>query len=117
MDKLHLTLTELCSSFSGSSDFTVFNHIVTPAEFLISHLETRLTKIIVRMAHYNQTTQEIGRPSDLLAGIRAYTASLHTLSRYLSLDVTRLVKNVLLQQTQPLDSYGGQTITTLYTNW
>ena len=69
------------------------------------------------MAHYNQTTQEIGRPSDLLAGIRAYTASLHTLSRYLSLDVTRLVKNVLLQQTQPLDSYGGQTITTLYTNW
>uniref|UniRef100_A0AAZ3SE00 Nck-associated protein 1-like n=1 Tax=Oncorhynchus tshawytscha TaxID=74940 RepID=A0AAZ3SE00_ONCTS len=117
MDKLHLTLTELCSSFSGSSDFTVFNHIVTPAEFLTSHLETRLTKIIVRMAHYNQTTQEIGRPSDLLAGIRAYTASLHTLSRYLSLDVTRLVKNVLLQQTQPLDSYGGQTITTLYTNW
>uniref|UniRef100_A0A673WF52 NCK associated protein 1 like n=1 Tax=Salmo trutta TaxID=8032 RepID=A0A673WF52_SALTR len=117
MDKMHLTLTELCSSFSGSSDFTVFNHIITPTEFLISHLETRLTKIIVRMAHYNQTTQEIGRPSDLLAGIRAYTASLHTLSRYLSLDVTRLVKNVLLQQTQPLDSYGGQTITTLYTNW
>uniref|UniRef100_A0A4W5Q0U9 NCK associated protein 1 like n=1 Tax=Hucho hucho TaxID=62062 RepID=A0A4W5Q0U9_9TELE len=117
MDKLHLTLTELCSSFGGSSDFTVFNHTVTPTEFLISQLETRLTKIIVRMAHYNQTTQEIGRPSDLLAGIRAYTASLHTLSRYLSLDVTRLVKNVLLQQTQPLDSYGGQTITTLYTNW
>ncbi|KAK6318722.1 hypothetical protein J4Q44_G00099330 [Coregonus suidteri] len=100
-----------------NSDFTVFNHIVTPTEFLISQLEARLTKIIVRMAHYNQTTQEVGRPSDLLAGIQAYTASLHTLSRYLSLDVTRLVKNVLLQQTQPLDSYGGQTITTLYTNW
>ncbi|KAL0977917.1 hypothetical protein UPYG_G00163190 [Umbra pygmaea] len=117
MDKMHLTLTELCSCFSENSEFIVFNHIVTPTEFLISQLEARLTKIIVKMAHYNQTTQEIGRPSDLLAGIRAYTASLHTLSRYLRLDVTRLVKNVLLQQTQPLDSYGNQTITTIYTNW
>ncbi|KAJ7999415.1 hypothetical protein DPEC_G00194200 [Dallia pectoralis] len=117
MDKMHLTLTELCSCFTLTGEFIVFNHIVTPTEFLISQLEARLTKIIVKMAHYNQTTQEIGRPSDLLAGIRAYTASLHTLSRYLSLDVTRLVKNVLLQQTQPLDSYGGQTITTVYTNW
>ena len=69
------------------------------------------------MAHYNQTTQEIARPSDLLAAIRAYTASVHTLSRYISVDVTRLVKNVLLQQTQPLDSQGSQTITTLYTTW
>ncbi|XP_028969815.1 nck-associated protein 1-like isoform X2 [Esox lucius] len=117
MDKMHLTLTELCSCFSQTSEFIVFNHIVTPTEFLISQLEVRLTKVIVKMVHYNQTTQEISRPSDLLAGVRAYTASLHTLSRYLSLDVTRLVKNVLLQQTQPLDSYGGQTITTLYTNW
>ncbi|CAB1315576.1 unnamed protein product [Coregonus sp. 'balchen'] len=68
------------------------------------------------MTHHNQTTQEIGHPSDHLAGIGAYTASLHSLSRYLSLDVTRLVKNVLLQQTQPLDSYRGQSITTFYTD-
>lgn len=69
------------------------------------------------MANYNQTTQEIARPSDLLAGIRSYTANLHSLSSYISVDVTRLVKSVLLQQTQPLDSHGGPTITTLYTNW
>ena len=69
------------------------------------------------MANYNQTTQEISRPSDLLAAVRAYTASLQSLSSYINVDVTRLVKNVLLQQTQPLDSRGGQTITTLYTNW
>uniref|UniRef100_UPI003AAFF040 nck-associated protein 1-like isoform X1 n=1 Tax=Centroberyx gerrardi TaxID=166262 RepID=UPI003AAFF040 len=117
MDKMHLILTELCSSYSLCSDFIIFDHIVVPTEFLLSHLETRLSEIIVRMANYNQTTQEIARPSDLLAGVRAYTASLHTLSSYINLDVTRLVKSVLLQQTQPLDSQGGQTITTLYTNW
>ncbi|XP_059186269.1 nck-associated protein 1-like [Centropristis striata] len=117
VDKMHLMLTELCSSYSLCSDFIVFDHIVVPTEFLLSHLETRLSEIIVRMANYNQTTQEITRPSDLLAAVRAYTASLHSLSCYINVDVTRLVKNVLLQQTQPVDSRGAQTITTIYTNW
>ncbi|XP_030277207.1 nck-associated protein 1-like [Sparus aurata] len=117
VDKMHLMLTELCSCYSLCTDFIVFDHIVVPTEFLISHLETRLSEIIVRMANYNQTTQEIARPTDLLAGLRAYTASVHSLSSYINVDVTRLVKNVLLQQTQPLDSRGVQTITTLYTNW
>ncbi|XP_068171059.1 nck-associated protein 1-like isoform X2 [Antennarius striatus] len=117
VDKMHLILTELCSCYSLCSDLSIFNHIVVPTEFLISHLEIRLSEVIVRMANYNQTTQEIARPSDLLAGLRAYTASLHSLSSYINVDVTRLVKNVLLQQTQPLDSHGGQTVTTLYTNW
>ncbi|KAM9758995.1 nck-associated protein 1-like isoform 1-T1 [Menidia menidia] len=117
VDKMHQTLTELCSSFSLCGDMIVFDHIVVPTEFVLSQLETRLSEIIVRMANYNQTTQEIARPSDLLAGIRAYTANLHSFSSYINMDVTRLVKSVLLQQTQPLDSRGGQTITTLYTNW
>uniref|UniRef100_A0A3B5B3D4 NCK associated protein 1 like n=1 Tax=Stegastes partitus TaxID=144197 RepID=A0A3B5B3D4_9TELE len=117
VDKMHLMLTELCSSYSLCSDFIVFDHIVVPTEFLLSHLEKRLSEIIVRMANYNQTTQEISRPSDLLAGIRAYTANLHSLSSYVNVDITRLVKSVLLQQTQPLDSHGGQTVTTVYTNW
>lgn len=69
------------------------------------------------MANFNQATQEITRPSDLLAGIKAYTATLHSLATYVNMDIARMVKNVLLQQTQPLDSHGRQTITTLYTNW
>uniref|UniRef100_A0A8C1HSW2 NCK associated protein 1 like n=2 Tax=Cyprinus carpio TaxID=7962 RepID=A0A8C1HSW2_CYPCA len=112
-----LALTELCASYSICADFTVFQHIIVPAEFLFSQLEIRLNKVIVQMANYNQSTHEIARPSDLLAGIQAYVTSLHSLSCYTNIDVTRLVKSVLLQQTQPLDSYGAQTITTLYTNW
>ncbi|XP_041837245.1 nck-associated protein 1-like [Melanotaenia boesemani] len=117
VDKMHLMLTELCSSYSLCSDLIVFDHTVVPTEFLLSQLETRLSEIIVRMANYNQTTQEIARPSDLLASIRAYIANLHSFSSYVNVDVTRLVKSVLLQQTQPLDSHGAQTLTTLYTNW
>ncbi|CAG07078.1 unnamed protein product, partial [Tetraodon nigroviridis] len=117
VDKMHLTLTELCCCYSLSSDFKVFNHCITPTEFLLSHLEIRLSEIIVRMANYNQTTQEIARPSELLMGITAYTTSLQSLSSYINVDVTRLVKSVLLQQTRPQDARGAQTITTLYTNW
>ncbi|KAJ0023948.1 hypothetical protein NQD34_003847 [Periophthalmus magnuspinnatus] len=94
VDKMHLTLTELCSTYSLCSELIVFQHIVVP------------TEIIVRMANYNQATQEIAHPSDLLAGIKAYTAALHTLGSYVNVDVTRMVKSVLLQQTQPLDSRG-----------
>lgn len=117
VDKVHLTLTELCSCYSLCGDLTVFDHIVVPAEFLLSHLESRLSEIIVRMANYNQTTQEIARPSELLVGLRSYTASLQSLSSYINVDVTRLVKSVLLQQTMPQDSRGSPTITTLYSNW
>ncbi|XP_043979004.1 nck-associated protein 1-like [Gambusia affinis] len=117
MDKLHMMLTELCSSYSLSTDILVFEHVVVPAEFLLSQLEMRLTEIIIKMTNYNQTTQEITRPSDLLAGIRSYTASMHNLAGYINLDVTRLVKSVLLQQTQPLDSHGGPTVTHYFTTW
>lgn len=75
------------------------------------------SRIIVRMANYNQTTQEIARPSELLVAIAAYTTSLQSLSSYINVDVTRLVKSVLLQQTRPQDGRGAPTITTLYTNW
>ncbi|MEQ2235436.1 Nck-associated protein 1-like, partial [Ilyodon furcidens] len=117
VDKMHMMLTELCSSYSLSNDFMVFEHVVIPTEFLLSQLEMRLTEIIIKMTNYNQTTQEITRPSDLLAGIRSYTASMHSLSSYINVDVTRLVKSVLLQQTQPLDSHGGLTVTHYYTTW
>ncbi|XP_051528230.1 nck-associated protein 1-like isoform X1 [Myxocyprinus asiaticus] len=117
LDKMHQTLTELCASYSSCTDFTVFKHIIIPSEFLLSQLEIRLTKVIVQMASYNQSNQDIARPSDLLAGIQAYVTTLHSLGCYINIDVSRLVKSVLLQQTQPLDSYGAQTITTLYTNW
>uniref|UniRef100_A0A8C5CSK3 NCK associated protein 1 like n=1 Tax=Gadus morhua TaxID=8049 RepID=A0A8C5CSK3_GADMO len=117
MDKMHLTLTELCSSYDLCSDFIVSDHIINPAEFLLSHLETRLSEIIVKMANNSPPSQEITRPSDLLAAVRSYSASLHTISGYINLDVSRLVKSILLQQTQPLDSQGSKTITSLYTNW
>lgn len=44
VDKLHLKLTELCSSYSLCSDLIVFDHIIVPTEFLLSQLEMHLSE-------------------------------------------------------------------------
>lgn len=69
------------------------------------------------LAGYNATTQEILRPSELLAGVKAYISFIQSLAQFLGADASRVVRSALLQQTQPLDSCGEQTVTTLYTNW
>ncbi|XP_046731027.1 nck-associated protein 1-like [Silurus meridionalis] len=117
MDKLHVALTELGSSYNVCSEFSVFNHLIVPTEFLISQLEMRLSKIIVRLVNFNANTREICRPSELLALIESYMTSLHTLGSFINIDVSRVMRSVLLQHTHPLDAQGTHTITTLYTNW
>uniref|UniRef100_A0A8C0GTB3 NCK associated protein 1 like n=1 Tax=Chelonoidis abingdonii TaxID=106734 RepID=A0A8C0GTB3_CHEAB len=117
MDKLHQMLSELSLSINHVPSFTVFEHTVTPSEYLSSHLETRLNRSFVLMASYNQATQEIARPSEVLAGLRSYLAFIQSLGQFTCMDSSRIIRNVLLQQTQPLDSSGEQTLTTIYTNW
>ncbi|XP_032992836.1 nck-associated protein 1-like isoform X2 [Lacerta agilis] len=46
LDKLHLTLTEICWSLNNVTSFAVFEHTVTPAEYLNSQLETRLSRYL-----------------------------------------------------------------------
>ncbi|KAF0885059.1 NCKPL protein, partial [Crocuta crocuta] len=117
MDKLHLNLTELALTMNHVHSFSVFEHTIFPSEYLSSHLEARLNRAIVWLAGYNATTQEIARPSELLAGVKAYVSFIQSLAQFVGADVSRVIRNALLQQTQPLDLCGEQTITTLYTNW
>ncbi|NWU57805.1 NCKPL protein, partial [Dromas ardeola] len=117
MDKLHLVLAELSLSLNHVPNFTVFEHTVTPAEYLSSHLETRFTKAIVAMAGYSQATQEVARPSEVLVGLSAYVTFIQSLGQLVGLDTGRIIRSVLLQQTQPRDAAGEQTLTTIYTNW
>ncbi|XP_062975325.1 nck-associated protein 1-like [Elgaria multicarinata webbii] len=117
LDKLHLTLTELCWSLNQVASFVVFEHIVTPAEYLSGQLEMRLSRSLVRLAKPNPSSSELARPSEVLAGVQAYATFLVSLMHRVGLDTGRLLRSVLLQQTQSLDANGEQTLTTLYTNW
>ncbi|XP_053147281.1 nck-associated protein 1-like isoform X3 [Hemicordylus capensis] len=117
MDKLHLTLTELCWSFNHLTSFVVFEHTVTPVEYLSSQLETRLSRSLVRLAQPNPNSPELARPSEVLAGVQAYSTFLVSLMHRVGLDTGRVLRSVLLQQTQSRDANGEPTLTTLYTNW
>lgn len=92
-------------------------NVVTVTVFIMIVIMIFVTRAIVWLAGYNATTQEIARPSELLAGVKAYISFIQSLAQFLGADVSRVIRNALLQQTQPLDSCGEQTITTLYTNW
>ncbi len=69
------------------------------------------------MLNYNAETQDIARPSEVLARIQSYMASLRTLELYVNIDMTRVLTAVLLQETQQLDSRGESTVTSIYTSW
>lgn len=117
MDKLHTALAELCVAINYVPTFQIWEHTFTPKEYLTSHLEARFTKSIVGMTMYNQTTQDINKPSELLNSVKAYMSVLQGLEDFVHIDITRVFNNVLLQQTQPMDSHGEPTITSLYSNW
>ncbi|XP_007429574.1 nck-associated protein 1-like [Python bivittatus] len=117
LDKLQLTLTELCWSINQVDNIVVFEHTVTPVEYLSSQLEIRLSRSLVRLVKPNPNSPELVRPSEVLAGVHAYATFLVSLMHRVGVDTSRLLRVVLLQHTQPLDASGEQTMTTLYTNW
>ncbi|XP_060677133.1 nck-associated protein 1-like [Hemiscyllium ocellatum] len=117
MDKHHLTLTEYCMAINYVRELVIFEHTVLPAEYLTSQLEVRLTRAIMRLANYSQATQEIAKPSEVLSGVKAFLAFIHSVGHYVNIDVSRICKEVLLQQSQATDANGEITLTTAYTNW
>uniref|UniRef100_A0A8B9CM25 NCK associated protein 1 like n=1 Tax=Anser brachyrhynchus TaxID=132585 RepID=A0A8B9CM25_9AVES len=74
-------------------------------------------RAVVAMAGYSQATQEVARPSEVLVGLGAYVTFIQSLAHLVGLDTGRIIRSVLLQQTQPRDAAGEQTLTTIYTNW
>ncbi|CAG9836304.1 unnamed protein product [Diabrotica balteata] len=117
MDKLHMALTELCYAINYFSNINVWEYTFAPREYLHQHLETRFAKALVGMVMYNQDTNEIAKPSELLVSVRSYMNVLQTVENYVHIDITRVFNNCLLQQTQAVDSHGEKTIASIYTQW
>ncbi|ELU15795.1 hypothetical protein CAPTEDRAFT_228503 [Capitella teleta] len=118
MDKLHMALTELCYAINYCSVIRVWDHGFVPREFFTQHLEARFNKALVGMMMYNQETQEIAKPSELLNSVRAVINILQSIENYVHIDISRVFNSVLPQQTQPTDSFSGEkTITFNYTQW
>lgn len=117
MDKLHQALTELCYAINYCPSIHIWEHTFAPREYLVQHLESRFSKALVGMVMYNVESVEIAKPSELLNSVKTYMNVLHSIENYVHIDITRVFNDVLLQQTQPQDSHGDKTITSLYTNW
>ncbi|KAL3981395.1 Membrane-associated protein gex-3 [Acanthocheilonema viteae] len=113
-DKLQTALHELCSAVTSSKQVVVSDHIFVPREYLTQQLESQLTQSIHTLI---SSSEHPMRPCQLLASINAHMIVLQNLDTIVTLDVTRLFNNVLLQQTQYQDYHGNDTLTSIYTKW
>jgi NCK-associated protein 1 len=116
-DKLMMVLNELCFSISYRKQISIWEHKFLPNEYLISHLENRFNKSLSEMVNYRPPAMEIAKPSELLSSVESYMDILTLVESHCQIDTTRIFNEVLLQQSQPLDSAGNETITSLYTHW
>ncbi|VDM63170.1 unnamed protein product [Angiostrongylus costaricensis] len=104
---------ELCSGIGQYRQLLVSDHFFAPREYLSQHIEHRFIDIIFAMV--TEPGSSIPRrPSELLMIIQSYMSVLQNIDALVPLDVTRLFNNVLLQQTQPLDSRNKETMTYMY---
>ena len=82
MDKLHMALTELCYAINYCPQISVWEYTFAPKEYLHQHLENRFARALVGMVMYNPDTNEIAKPSELLASVRTYMNVLQTAENY-----------------------------------
>ncbi|GMT24293.1 hypothetical protein PFISCL1PPCAC_15590, partial [Pristionchus fissidentatus] len=124
-DKLHNNLVELCGGLSSSSSLVVSDHIFCPREYISQQLEILLFDLISRAIspplssvstspHLPPTPR---RPSQLLLIVHAYVTVFQNMDSAMTIDMTRIFNRVLLQQSQPQDVRGRETITSIYTKW
>ena len=109
-----------CSECKGTITAAVFFSFPTPPPPpppLSSPSSPSPSRRVFAMMRYNNDTHDIARPSEVLARIQSYMSALRTLELYLTIDMTRVLTAVLLQETQMLDSKGEATIASTYTTW
>jgi NCK-associated protein 1 len=111
----HLVL--ICQSISSFPILSAWDHTFVPREYLVPNLEDLFMKRVFSMMRYNSDTHEIARPSEVLSRIQSYMSALRTLELYVTIDMTRVLTAVLLQETQHLDSKGEATLASSYTSW
>ncbi|CAI8006776.1 Nck-associated protein 1 homolog [Geodia barretti] len=110
-------LVSICQSISSFPILSAWDHTFVPREYLVAHLEDLFMKRVFAMMRYNMETHDIARPSEVLARIQSYMSALRTLELYVTIDMTRVLTAVLLQETQMLDSKGEATLASTYTAW
>jgi len=118
VDRIHFLLSNLCNAINHRTTIKVWDHVLAPKEFLINQVESKFSKVLVKLCWKTINDKEtVVQPSVLLYRVRAYMKTLQQLENYIHIDVSSIFSSILLQHSQMLDSKGSTTITTIYTQW
>uniref|UniRef100_A0A7E4UN81 Nck-associated protein 1 n=1 Tax=Panagrellus redivivus TaxID=6233 RepID=A0A7E4UN81_PANRE len=114
-DKNYMYLLDLCTAVGYSKEIRTFDHTFAPREYLQTHLETEMVSTLHK--YFRGNNDHPRRPTEMLMLLQAQISAIQTLEGCLRFDMTQFLNNVLLQQTQPTDSYGKETLTSQYCRW
>ncbi|XP_055900787.1 nck-associated protein 1-like isoform X2 [Biomphalaria glabrata] len=117
LDKYYMALTDLCYAINYSPVISVWDHCFIPQEFLLQTLEAMLTKVIADLTQIVTDGKTVAKPKDVLCAIQSHLNILQNVGNFVHLDISRLLRKVLLEQSQPVDSNGEKTITSKYKHW
>ncbi|CAD5225760.1 unnamed protein product [Bursaphelenchus xylophilus] len=113
LERRNLYLVELCQSISQSTRIKVTDHLFHPKAFLHNNLEVVFMRNLVNYTK-NPNGQYPKRPSEVLDYVKSEMAALQRVDDCLNVNVSQIFNDALLQQTQPLDSFGHPTISQIY---
>ncbi|TMS37405.1 hypothetical protein L596_004342 [Steinernema carpocapsae] len=117
-DKLTTALVELCSAVGYCRELEVSDHIFAPREFLSVELERYLGDVLrITIFKDSQTSEYPRRPSEMLEILNSQISALQMIDSCVSIDMMKLLTTALLQQSQPTDSQGTDTLTLTYCKW
>nr|WEL12754.1 NCK-associated protein 1 [Halisarca dujardinii] len=116
-DQVVVKLSNLSWSVNHYPTLSCWEHVFRPREYIITYVNELFANMIVELVKYNEDSDVIARPSEVLHKLKAFVVSIRSVEAYVNIDLTPELNQVLLQQTQPLDAQGRPTIASLYANW
>uniref|UniRef100_A0AC34GYP1 Nck-associated protein 1 n=1 Tax=Panagrolaimus sp. ES5 TaxID=591445 RepID=A0AC34GYP1_9BILA len=115
-DKNYIYLVDLCNSIGYSKEIQTCDHVFAPREYLHQHIESELISTLHR--YFRQNNVEPPRkPSEMHMLLSSQISVMQTVENCLRFDLTQFLNGVYLQQTQPQDSHGKDTLASIYSRW
>lgn len=116
-DKTYFYLVELCHAISCMKQVHISEHVLVPREYLFERLEKSLLTTLAAYLKNSSRGETPRRPSEMLLLLQAELLVLQNIDTTISIDVTRLFNDAMLQQSQGQDAHGQETLASIYSHW
>ncbi|EGD73771.1 hypothetical protein PTSG_05464 [Salpingoeca rosetta] len=117
LENLQATLADLCWALNHHVTVNVFNICFSPREYLVKNLSSTVPNALSHLVTMNAPDGVPQRPSVCLSAVKSYMAAYRSLESYVSIDVSSIFANAMLDQTLVAAGSEKPTIATSYVSF